>query len=312
MIHKRYVFFIVAVLVAGTTVTAASEESWQKIAPVGATFTISMPTRALDSMRLIQWNDEQRDMVHVNLYESLTPGRRYLAGEFFKTPAGRFAGLNSFESFVAGIEYSFRTRRGEVIASLSFDREFALSDGKAKQYRVQEWEYKGVLRLVGTDNAFYALMVLGADENDADAQRFLSSFATGPVNTSPESSGVIVDTPANEDTLEQARKTLPPEPWRFPGRPIQGGILNGKAVSLPVPEYPAAAHASGDSGQVSVDVIIDEQGNVIWARASEGPETLRSAAETSAWKARFSPTKLNSQPIKISGRIVYNFASSSQ
>jgi len=88
-----------------------------------------------------------------------------------------------------------------------------------------------------------------------------------------------------------------------------GGVLNGKAVSLPTPQYPAEAHASGDAGQVAVEIVIDEQGNVIWAKASEGPETLRAAAESSAWKARFSSTRLSGQPIKVSGRVLYNFVS---
>jgi TonB family protein len=79
-----------------------------------------------------------------------------------------------------------------------------------------------------------------------------------------------------------------------------------------VPEYPAAARATGDAGQVAVDVIIDEQGNVIWAKASEGPDSLKAAAETSAWKARFTPTKLMGQPIKVSGRVIYNFLGRSQ
>jgi len=117
-------------------------------------------------MRLIEWDDKP-NMVHVNFYESLTPGRCYLAGEFFRTD--RFGGLASFEDFVAGIEYSFKARRGEVVASLSFDPEPDLSDGKAKQYRVQLSHYQGVLRLIRTENAFYALMALGADEKDAVA-----------------------------------------------------------------------------------------------------------------------------------------------
>ena len=306
--HLPLILFVVFPLSA--QIAAAQEDSWQKIAPVGMTFTISMPTRALEASHMIEWNDK-RPMVHVNFYESLVPGRRYLAGEFFKTPIDRFAGLANFDDFVAGIEYSFRTRHGEIPATVFFDREIASADGRGKQYRVQIWQYHGVLRLLERDNAFYALMVLGADENDTDAQRFISSFATGTVNTSVESSGVTIKTPANAELFDKAIRTEPPPPWLHPGAPINGGILNGKAVSLPVPQYPAAARASGESGEVAVDIIIDEQGNVIWAKASEGPQTLREAAEASAWKARFSPTKLMSQPIKVSGRVIYNFANSS-
>jgi hypothetical protein len=170
MFIRSLVFLIISVTFAfSARIVSAHQASWQKIASVGTTFTISMPTPALDSMRLIEWDDKP-NMVHVNFYESLTPGRRYLAGEFFRTD--RFGGLASFEDFVAGIEYSFKARRGEVVASLSFDPEPDLSDGKAKQYRVQLSHYQGVLRLIRTENAFYALMALGADEKDAVLQHF--------------------------------------------------------------------------------------------------------------------------------------------
>ena len=306
MTHNPRVLLVLLITVVLGATASAHDESWQKIAPVGATFTISMPTRAVDSMRIIIWNDK-RDMIHVNLYESLNAGKRYLAGEFFKTPAGRFSGLSSFESFVDGIEYSFKTRQGEVPGSLIPDHQLPVIDGVGKQYQAMLGSYPGVLRLVGKDNAFYVLMVVGADANDADTQRFFSAFMPGETNTAVESSGVIIDVPPNAAQIDQASKTLPPGPWLHPGRPINGGILNGKAVSLPVPQYPAAARLAGDAGEVAVQIIIDEQGNVVWAEASEGPATLREAAETSARKARFPPTKLMGQPIKISGRVIYNF-----
>lgn len=90
---------------------------------------------------------------------------------------------------------------------------------------------------------------------------------------------------------------------------ISGGILNGKAVSLPKPEYPASARAEKAGGQVNVQVLIDEEGNVVSAKAVSGPENaaLRSAAETAALQARFSPTFLSGNPVKVSGVITYNF-----
>src|SRR3954463_10018673 len=108
MLLRSYLRLIALIgVLLSAQVISAQEDSWQKIAPAGMTFTISMPARTLGVMHTIEWNDK-RDIIHVNLYESLTPGRRYLAGEFFKTPAYRFDGLASFDGFVAGIEYSFR------------------------------------------------------------------------------------------------------------------------------------------------------------------------------------------------------------
>jgi TonB family protein len=147
-------------------------------------------------------------------------------------------------------------------------------------------------------------MVVGADASDADTQHF---FGHDRRNKHRRISGVIINIPPNAAQINQAWKALPIGPWIHPGGPISGGILNGKAVSLPVPQYPPAARLAGDAGEVAVQIIVDEQGNVVWAEASEGPATLREAAETVAWKARFTPTKLLGQPIKISGRVLYNF-----
>lgn len=91
-------------------------------------------------------------------------------------------------------------------------------------------------------------------------------------------------------------------------RPISGGVLNGKAVSLPVPVYPPAARSMRASGTVTVDVVIDEAGKVISAKALNGQPLLQQAAVQAAKEARFSPTLLSGQPVKITGQINYNFA----
>ena len=101
----------------------------------------------------------------------------------------------------------------------------------------------------------------------------------------------------------------PPTPAPRPIlKPVSGGVLNGTAVSLPPPVYPEAAKRSRTSGVVTVDVILDETGKVVSASASNGPMMLRDAAVQAALKARFSPTKLSGQPVKVSGVINYKFA----
>jgi TonB family protein len=62
------------------------------------------------------------------------------------------------------------------------------------------------------------------------------------------------------------------------------------------------------SGMVTVEVIVDETGKVISAVASNGPAILRDVSVQAALKARFSPTKLSGQPVKVSGSINYKFA----
>lgn len=99
-------------------------------------------------------------------------------------------------------------------------------------------------------------------------------------------------------------------PSSTPGRitkPISGGVLNGKAISLVRPVYPAAARAVRASGAVSVQVLIGEEGNVISAAAVSGHPLLRAASVAAAKEAKFPPTILSGQPVKVSGIITYNF-----
>ena len=89
--------------------------------------------------------------------------------------------------------------------------------------------------------------------------------------------------------------------------PIQGGILNGKAISLPKPPYPPIARAARASGTVAVQVVVDERGCIQSARAVSGHPLLQSAAAEAARQACFTPTRLQGQPVKVSGVITYNF-----
>ena len=98
-------------------------------------------------------------------------------------------------------------------------------------------------------------------------------------------------------------KPTPPKPRA----PISGGVLNGKAISKPAPPYPAVAKAARASGTVVVQITVDEGGKVISAAAVSGHPLLRQAAVQAAYQARFSPTLLSGQPVKVTGTITYNF-----
>ena len=87
-----------------------------------------------------------------------------------------------------------------------------------------------------------------------------------------------------------------------------GGVVNGQAKLLPKPVYSAAAKAIKASGAVNVQVLIDEAGNVVSANAVDGHTLLRAEAEKAARNAKFKPTLLSGQPVKVSGVIVYKFS----
>ncbi|CAN5602099.1 hypothetical protein BH24ACI2_BH24ACI2_15340 [soil metagenome] len=112
-------------------------------------------------------------------------------------------------------------------------------------------------------------------------------------------------TPKPPPPLPPATPKPTPKP---PPAPISGGVVNGKAIDLPKPNYPAAAKAIRADGEVSVQVTIDEYGNVIAANTVSGHALLRSSAVSAALNAKFRPTLLSDQPVKVKGVIIYKFA----
>jgi protein TonB len=118
-------------------------------------------------------------------------------------------------------------------------------------------------------------------------------------NAAAESGGPIVKTEAEAPAAPPARTG--------PLKPVSGGILNGKAISLPAPSYPEMAKRARAAGVVEVEVVIDITGKVISAKATKGQALLMLAAEQAAKLARFTPTLLSGQPVRITGVITYNF-----
>lgn len=116
--------------------------------------------------------------------------------------------------------------------------------------------------------------------------------------------GQFVTAPAKVDIQEEPP---PAAPKPTPHAPISGGVLNGKAVRLVTPPYPAIARSAHAAGQVTVQVLIDENGNVIAAHAASGHPLLQAAAVAAARASKFTPTKLSGQPVKVNGVIIYNF-----
>jgi protein TonB len=118
--------------------------------------------------------------------------------------------------------------------------------------------------------------------------------------------GIVESAPAAVK-MDEAPPPPAPTPKPTPHAPISGGVLNGKAIRLVTPPYPAIARSAHASGQVSVQVLIDENGNVISATPTSGHPLLRAAAQSAAMQSKFSPTKLSGQPVKVNGVIIYNF-----
>ncbi len=89
--------------------------------------------------------------------------------------------------------------------------------------------------------------------------------------------------------------------------PIFSGILNGKVESEVIPSYPQKAKDKRVEGTVEVQLLVNEEGEVIFANPLSGPEQLWAEAVKAAVAVRFPPSTLRDKPVKITGRIIYDF-----
>ena len=88
---------------------------------------------------------------------------------------------------------------------------------------------------------------------------------------------------------------------------IMGGVLNDIAASMPTPD-PAVARAANASGKVTVEVVVNEKGEIVASSVVSGPQPLWSAAGAAARQARFEPPLKDGKPVKVAGVLVYEFA----
>jgi len=206
-------------------------------------------------------------------------------------------------------------------------RERTLQGNPGREYQLIIGNLSGTVHAYATGRRFYAIVYLNSKKDEALQERFLSSFVL-PDKINPSTTAAMSETaiaaprpmaeapitkpdPDNPDTkLEDPENARHADGVKVPEgmkAPISGGVLNGKAISLPAPEYPAAAKQARVSGAVTVRVTVDESGAVIAAQAVSGHPLLQASAVQAARQARFSPTLLMGEPVKIVGVIIYNF-----
>jgi protein TonB len=138
--------------------------------------------------------------------------------------------------------------------------------------------------------------VIGRDTSDPLPLSGGSSCVTCTSN----GSGPVVNVPDN---------TPPPVPVpvKPPTQRVTSVVLTSKAINLPQPVYPQLAKQIHIGGPVVIQILVDEQGKVVSAQVMSGHPTLVGAAREAALRARFTPTMLSGQAVKVQGVITYNF-----
>ncbi len=117
-----------------------------------------------------------------------------------------------------------------------------------------------------------------------------------------------------DDQKAKAAAQAPPpvpvpvvEPVKVPEVMNLGTLNTANAIKMVTPVFPLMAKKSNIEGRVTVEVEMDEEGNVTTAKAVTGPQLLRNAAEDAARRSKFKPAMFGSLPRKAIGTITYNF-----
>ena len=133
------------------------------------------------------------------------------------------------------------------------------------------------------------------------------NYDPGPAGGPPSpSSGGRALVPSRQLIPVDDQPPPPPDPPK-PPKVVSKGVITGLATYLPKPLYTEIAKRARAQGSVSVQVLIDESGRVISAKALSGSPFLTVESQKAAMQARLAPTLLSNQPVKVSGIITYNF-----
>lgn len=107
--------------------------------------------------------------------------------------------------------------------------------------------------------------------------------------------------------LSTAAKPVVPALGKSAPMRVGGRLKPPRAIVQPPPEYPPLARQARIEGQVQIDAVLDEQGNVIEMKVVSGPLLLYQAALGALKQWKYQPTYLNDQPIAVQMLVTVTF-----
>ena len=346
MSFRRSYWSFAVLLVTLTSIAVISQTKvppaadWDTFRPENEEFSILMPKDTSTEITKVPYHKFE---LNLRLYLS-APAAGPVLGVASVSGIKANAGseLERFNSYADAFKTLFGPKvRKDAVAKMILIASKPFHGYTGRVYKLTIGDLTGTVNAYVTRKRFYAVAILNAKKDEALEDKFLSSFVIpdkpveqvasseeAPANNTPpnskdgrrppvEGEGASntntaqaetprddrVDQP-NSDPNQQVPNTPPAQ--KPPRVPIAVGMLNGKALYLPLPEVPPGQPA----GVVMVQVLIDEQGTVVEAKALAGPPGLHAAAVNAARLARFMPTVLAGEPVRVSGTLAYNFARS--
>lgn len=103
-----------------------------------------------------------------------------------------------------------------------------------------------------------------------------------------------------------AKPVAPPIAKATPIR-VGGRVRPPRPIVQVPPEYPPLARQAHIQGQVQIDAVLDEQGNVVTMRVVSGPAVLYQAAVEALRRWRYEPVYLDDQPVAVQMLVTVTF-----
>ncbi len=349
MHSRRLHLALTSLLLAAFAVAAHAQKpadawaEWETLSPENEEFTVLMPKNPTTESTTFPYHKMELNARLYMATASTGPVLAIASLSGIKSDPAQYTEFARFNSYIDAFKAFFpsKVRSKETLMKMILVSSRPFHGHTGRSYKLTLGDLNGSVNAFVTRKRFYAIVSLNTKKDDALEEKFLSSFvlperqneppktvaSTNPdqqQNPNPQEKTLDPNTqntvqPEGEATLPATPNTpeaptapaTPPNTRQAGGEaakkgPINGGMLNGKAIYLPVPEAPA-----GDAnGVVIVAILVDEQGSVVDARAVSGPQHLQVAAVAAARLARFSPTLLMGEPVRVSGTLSYNFVKS--
>ena len=324
---------------------ASGFPEWETFSPENEEFTVQMPKNRTTESTTFPYHKMELSARLYLATSSAGPVLAITSLSGIKSDPAQYTEFARFNSYVDAFKTFFpaKVRSKETPAKLVLVTSRQFRGHGSRSYKMTLGDLSGSVDTIVTKKRFYAIITLNTKKDEALDEKFLSSFELPEREPAKVTASTDVDPNANPNAGQEAKNQqqsnagaegeteLPPTPNKEnnntegaannnqpqtpapqanqPGQkkaPIAGGMLNGKAIYLPLPEVPAGEA----TGVVLVQVLIDEQGSVIDAKAVSGPQHLQAAAVNAARLARFTPTMLLGEPVRVSGTLSYSFVKS--
>lgn len=313
---------------------------WETLSPENEEFTVLMPKNPTKEETTFPYHKMELSARLYLATSSAGPVLSIVSLSGIKSNPAQYTEFARFNSYIDAFKDFFpaKVRSKETLAKMTLVSSRPFHGHTGRSYKLTIGDLSGSVNAFVTRKRFYAIVSLNTKKNEALDEKFLSSFVLPERQIEPPKTAAAAgdsgrpagneQNPVQQETELPANATEgntdpnaaanaannqpqnpgqqnPADPNKKRG-PVAGGMLNGKAIYLPLPEVPAGEA----NGVVLVQVLIDEQGSVIEAKAASGPQHLHAAAVNAARLARFTPTLLMGEPVKVSGTLSYNFVRS--